>query len=658
MTKLIEKFQEGKEFKYHYQNGDGVWFGTNSSAKMKELRNSGEYIPAVYDWKTREWIGRHDLDPVEITADRPTVLRDDRGMEWDHEGRDIINEAARSYRYNAYPNMSTYYDSRYFQNNRVPSARVGDIKGNRYVESQAPAVSDYYQVLLKQYPQLSGALKRRGWTPAQFSQYAMSGGFERDPREQENLDRANREVHSERRQKEEKFLKDVQERPDYKGLNYLMIGAAAFPALPIISESGLLSPVVGAGKDMLMHPARTALGFAGADIGGGAVDKTIQRTTGDENFGAMIGRITGTPELNGMWQFGNPGYFLGGFAGDMTHKIVRDGVNRFAPTVMSNMDNMFGNVLGLRPAYATVGGASADATESSIQMMGRKRNKGGNKGNNRPPKQKTPQEVPEPVEVKPVEEQQVSSPEPEPLNSEAAPVESKKPGLYERARDKARAKAEEMRTKSEARAEARAEERRIKAEEERAEAEARQQAEEAEAERIRQERADNHENNKEYEDFINNLKSSGSFKEQGKYWKIRNAKKYPKAKKELIQKFENDEVITPDDKNIRIIKGYQKNGVFDKSPQGIKEADEAAAKAMKSRRRHMWGDIIGVSIPSIGVGLGLREHNKPKEHLDGEGAQPTQNNNSAPVKTDTIPSIESIHIDTNALNSMIDLLGD
>jgi hypothetical protein len=54
----------------------------------------------------------------------------------------------------------------------------------------------------------------------------------------------------------------------------------------------------------------------------------------------MVGRVTNTPELNGLWQFGNPGYLAGGFAGDMTHRLATTGMERVSPIISEHVSSI------------------------------------------------------------------------------------------------------------------------------------------------------------------------------------------------------------------------------------------------------------------------------------------------------------------------------
>lgn len=390
MAKLINKYQAGKGIKYHVMDDEGKWHGMNEPAKRKyeeELRAKGLNLSdATYDWDNKQWIPSHRLNEVEIVADSPTVLRDNRGREWDFEGRDLINRMAEQYRYNAYPNMSTYYNSDWFKNHKVSEAFVGNMQGDKYIETPAPAVSDYYQTLIKENPELASALSRRGWSPEQFSRYAMSGGFERDPRWGKYLDDMTREIKANQKAKDETFLYNVRERPDYKGLNYIMMGAAALPGamatVPMLFGEGaayqgarFLGNVV---KDMVFHPIRTAgQYYVGSKAKEGA-DNIVRNTTGYNTTGELVGGITGTPELNGVWDFTTSLPFYGGGAAtyNAASNLVRSGVERAAPAVM---DGLFGNIyrsFGVSPAYAVAGNTARGTIEGTperfIQEMSRK----------------------------------------------------------------------------------------------------------------------------------------------------------------------------------------------------------------------------------------------------------------------------------------------
>lgn len=77
------------------------------------------------------------------------------------------------------------------------------------------------------------------------------------------------------------------------GLQYMKWAAplAASPAMFIAGGLGAGSFLMNAGKNMIMHPVRTAAEFAGAELGGKAIDNGVQKTTGDSNFGAMVGHL-------------------------------------------------------------------------------------------------------------------------------------------------------------------------------------------------------------------------------------------------------------------------------------------------------------------------------------------------------------------------------
>lgn len=143
-----------------------------------------------------------------------------------------------------------------------------------------------------------------------------------------------------------------------RGIQY-MKWAAPLAAAPVFFMTGAAgatgNALLNLGRSIITHPLRTAAEFVGTGIAGNTVDKTVQRTTGDENFGAMVGRVTNTPELNGLWQFGNPGYLAGGFAGDMTHRLATTGVKRVSPIISEHVSSIISrNQPMLQPAY--VGG--------------------------------------------------------------------------------------------------------------------------------------------------------------------------------------------------------------------------------------------------------------------------------------------------------------
>ena len=215
--------------------------------------------------------------------------------------------------------------------------------------------------------------------------------------------------------------------------------AAMSPLIPILGVPTLASNLV---STAVHAPLETAMSIGGGLLGGNYVDRKVNQITGDANFGEMIGRVTGTPELSGVYQYGNPGYVVGGFLGEGLSPLVRSvakGAQKVGRSAINSFQRIGDEIAGrigseLSPAVATAGEVATETpVKESFMAFAKRRNKGGsnktktdggktNKENSKDITQqlenKVEQNVQNPAEV------ETSTQAPEKLVEREAPVET------------------------------------------------------------------------------------------------------------------------------------------------------------------------------------------------------------------------------------------
>lgn len=195
-----------------------------------------------------------------------------------------------------------------------------------HTELDAEGMQEAY----KKFPQLKNYMRRIGISEDDVLGAAADRDFELDVNRRRRTEQGNRENRQRRQQREQQFLENVRDRPDYEHLRRGMTYAAAAPFI-LATGGGEFAgrTLYNMGKEVITAPLKTAVTVGGGMLGGEAVDRTVQHTTGDANFGEMMGKITGTPELAGGWQLTNPGYAAGGWASNGVYRGLRSGATRF-----------------------------------------------------------------------------------------------------------------------------------------------------------------------------------------------------------------------------------------------------------------------------------------------------------------------------------------